>query len=64
MLTGAEGRLWLSSDGKVRLELQSANGDAQLVADGERFMLYDATTKTAFTGRLPREEQGRRSPRR
>src|SRR3954466_12294495 len=38
VLTGADGRLWLSGDGRVRLELQSANGDAQLVADGERFM--------------------------
>src|SRR3954452_19764948 len=47
VLTGADGRLWLSNDGKVRLELQSDGGDAQLVADGERYMLYDATTKTA-----------------
>jgi outer membrane lipoprotein-sorting protein len=53
MLTGADGRLWLSNDGKARLELQSANGDAQLVVDGERFLLYDAATKSAYTGRLP-----------
>ena len=53
VLTGADGRLWLTNDGKVRLELQSDNGDAQLVADGERYMLYDATTKSAFVGRLP-----------
>src|SRR3954453_17772098 len=25
VLTGAEGRLWLSDDGRIRLELQSAN---------------------------------------
>src|SRR3954452_10593507 len=36
VLTGAEGRLWLSGDGRVRLELQSTNGDAQLVADGSK----------------------------
>jgi outer membrane lipoprotein-sorting protein len=53
ILSGADGRVWLSGDGKVRLELQSDYGDAQLVADGERYMLYDAATKTAFTGRLP-----------
>src|SRR3954468_13397521 len=53
ILTGAEGRLWLSDDGRVRLELQSSNGDAQLVADGKTFMLYDAASKTAYTGRLP-----------
>src|ERR1700754_4951211 len=52
VLTGADGRLWLSNDGKGRLELQADNGDAQLVADGERYMFYDATTKTAYTGRL------------
>jgi outer membrane lipoprotein-sorting protein len=53
ILSGADGRVWLSGDGKVRLELQSDYGDAQLVADGERYMLYDAATKSAFTGRLP-----------
>src|SRR5690349_17224080 len=46
-LTGATGRLWLSNDGKLRLELQSSNGDAQIVADGERYLVYDAATKTA-----------------
>src|SRR3954447_21400124 len=57
VLTGAEGRLWLSGDGKVRLELQSSSGDAQLVSDGERFLLYDAATKSAYTGRLPAETE-------
>src|SRR5918994_7786667 len=52
VLTGATGRLWLSNDGKLRLELQSANGDAQIVADGERFLIYDAASKQAFTGKL------------
>src|SRR4051794_18426780 len=53
VLTGGEGRVWLSGDGKVRLELQSDYGDAQFVADGERFLVYDAATKSAYTGRLP-----------
>ena len=56
-LTGAEGRLWLANDGRLRLELQSSNGDAQLVADGKRFMFYDAASKTAFTGALPQNRQ-------
>ena len=51
-LTGATGRLWLSNDGKLRLELQSSNGDAQIVADGKRYLIYDAATKTAITGKL------------
>ena len=56
-LTGASGRLWLSNDGKLRLELQSANGDAQIVADGERYLIYDAASKQAFTGKLQSREQ-------
>jgi outer membrane lipoprotein-sorting protein len=66
VLTGADGRVWLTGDGKIRLELQSTNGDAQIVADGERFMLYDATSKTAYVGRLPQQDsakpQGREHP--
>src|SRR3954464_13878362 len=60
VLTGATGRLWLANDGRVRLELQSDAGDAQIVADGKRFMLYDATSHTAYTGELP---QGNRPQR-
>lgn len=52
VLTGATGRLWLSNDGKLRLELQSGNGDAQIVADGKRFLVYDAASRTAVTGAL------------
>ena len=55
-LTGATGRLWLADDGRLRLELQSANGDAQIVSDGKTFLFYDATSKTAFTGALPQDE--------
>jgi outer membrane lipoprotein-sorting protein len=60
-LTGATGRLWLAGDGRLRLELQSANGDAQIVSDGKKFLFYDATSKTAFTGALPRDETPTRS---
>jgi outer membrane lipoprotein-sorting protein len=52
MITGADGRLWLSNDGKVRLELQSDSGDAQIVSDGSRFMVYDASGNAAYTGTL------------
>lgn len=61
-LTGADGRLWLAKDGRVRLELQSASGDAQLVADGTRFMIYDAASKTAYTGALPQGEKPQTAP--
>ncbi len=58
-LTGATGRLWLADDGRLRLELQSTNGDAQIVSDGKTFLFYDATSKTAFTGALPQDEHAR-----
>jgi outer membrane lipoprotein-sorting protein len=57
MLTGATGRLWLADDGRLRLELQSSNGDAQIVSDGKKFLYYDATSKTAFTGALPQDDK-------
>jgi outer membrane lipoprotein-sorting protein len=56
MISGADGRLWLSPDGKVRLELQSDSGDAQIVSDGSRFMLYDATSNSAYTGTLSQDK--------
>jgi outer membrane lipoprotein-sorting protein len=53
LLTGGSGRLW-ASDGKLRLELQSDNGDAQIVvADGKGFV-YDGPSDTAYTFALPR----------
>src|SRR3954470_24813616 len=59
VLTGATGRLWLADDGRVRLELQSDAGDAQIVSDGQKFMVYDAASKTAYTGTLPRGDKAK-----
>jgi outer membrane lipoprotein-sorting protein len=50
---GAEGRLWLASGGRARLELQSEAGDAQIVADGDRLTVYDSASKTAYTMPTP-----------
>ena len=58
VLAGADGRLWASPDGRLRLELQaspdSGSGDSQLIVDGDRFTVYDAGRRTAYTGELPR----------
>lgn len=54
LLSGATGRLWFSPDHGLRLELQGANGDAQLVVAGSSFWVYDPTSNTAYEGRLPR----------
>src|SRR3982074_2823252 len=45
VLTGASGRLWLSSDHRVRLELQSDKGDAQAVLNNGSFLLYPPSPK-------------------
>lgn len=54
ILTGASGRLWLSDDGRARLELQSSNGqDAQAVVTQKSFWLYDPSSNTVYEGKLP-----------
>jgi outer membrane lipoprotein-sorting protein len=54
ILQGATGRLWLSNDGRMRLELQSSNGeDAQVVVSKRSFWIYDPSSHTAYEGRLP-----------
>src|SRR4051794_26693495 len=52
LLKGANGRLWLS-DGHLRLELQSDQGDAQVVVDRNSFWVYDVSSHTVYRGRLP-----------
>jgi outer membrane lipoprotein-sorting protein len=59
LLTGAKGRLWLAQDGRARLELQSDNGDAQIVSDGKVVTVYDATSNTVYKATLPQEKPGK-----
>ena len=53
ILQGASGRLWLSSDHRMRLELQSDNGDAQAVYDNGAFWVYDPASNTVYEGTAP-----------
>ena len=58
LLGGASGRLWASADGRVRLELQAdvstgSAGDFQVLADANRFSIYDPGTETVYRGSLP-----------
>ncbi len=55
LLTGGTGRLW-AGDGHLRLELQSDNGDAQLVLDRHRFWMYDPNSRTVYEGTLPNRQ--------
>ena len=52
ILQGASGRLWLSNDGRLRIELQSDNGDAQVVVDHRSFWISDPTEHTVYEGTL------------
>jgi outer membrane lipoprotein-sorting protein len=53
LLSGAEGRFWIARDGRARLELESAAGDADVQLDGDRVSLYDAAADTLYTAPLP-----------
>jgi outer membrane lipoprotein-sorting protein len=53
LLNGATGRLWLSPERGFRLELQSGNGDAQVVANKAGFWAYDGTSNTVYRGHAP-----------
>lgn len=48
LLTGGKGRIWVSSDGRVRLEMQAEGGDTQVVWDGHTATVYDASTNTVY----------------
>lgn len=48
LLSGASGRLWVGSDGRARLELQSEKGDTQILWDGKTAEMYDAASNTLY----------------
>lgn len=47
LVNGGTGRLW-AADGRLRIELQSEQGDTQIVADGGDVMIYDAAANTVY----------------
>jgi outer membrane lipoprotein-sorting protein len=53
ILQGASGRLWIANTGQIRLELQSDNGDAQVVVNNRSFWIYDPMSTTVYEGTLP-----------
>jgi outer membrane lipoprotein-sorting protein len=59
LLAGATGRLWAGSSG-VRLELQSARGDTQIVAHDGTLTVYDASSNTVY--RFTRPAGAKRAP--
>jgi outer membrane lipoprotein-sorting protein len=53
LMSGASGRLWLTADGRGRMELQSDAGDVQIVWNGDRISIYDASSNTVYRATLP-----------
>jgi hypothetical protein len=53
LLSGASGRLWLTNDGRGRIELQSDAGDTQVVWDTSKLTVFDASSNTAYELTLP-----------
>jgi outer membrane lipoprotein-sorting protein len=53
LLQGASGRLWLSDDHRLRLELQSTNGDAQIVVNKTKFWISDPAMHIVYQGTVP-----------
>jgi outer membrane lipoprotein-sorting protein len=62
LLSGASGRLWASPDGRLRLELQSTDGDSQVVFDRGRVLVYDAQSNTAYRAQLPQHSGKKHGP--
>lgn len=48
LVNGATGRLWVAADGRARLELQTEKGDTQIVYDGSKAFMYDASSNTVY----------------
>jgi outer membrane lipoprotein-sorting protein len=61
LLSGASGRLWISKDGRARLELQAEKGDTQVLYDGHTLSVYDASSNTLYRFKVPARE-GQSSP--
>jgi outer membrane lipoprotein-sorting protein len=53
LMSGATGRLWVTNDGRGRLELQSDAGDTQVLWNARSVTVYDASSHTAYRLPLP-----------
>jgi hypothetical protein len=62
LMTGASGRLWLTNDGRGRVELQSSAGDVQLVWNTKTITVYDASSNTVYRADLPAAKTGPSDP--
>jgi outer membrane lipoprotein-sorting protein len=62
LAAGADGRLWVQKSGDFRLELQSDAGDAQIVSNGDKVTVYDASSNTVYRATLPADAKDAAKP--
>jgi hypothetical protein len=55
LMSGASGRVWITNDGRGRLELQSDSGDVQITWNSTEVNVYDASSNTDYRFTLPAE---------
>jgi outer membrane lipoprotein-sorting protein len=53
LMSGASGRLWITGDGRGRIELQSDAGDVQIIWNASQVSVYDASSNTVYRATLP-----------
>src|SRR5260221_7522544 len=53
LMSGANGRLWVTNDGRGRIELQSDAGDVQIVWSQTELSIFDASSNTVYRLALP-----------
>ena len=58
LMSGATGRLWVTNDGRGRIELQSDAGDVEVVWSTSSVSVYDASTNTVYRAALPAHARG------
>ena len=56
LMSGASGRMWVTGDGRGRIELQSDAGDAQIVWSPTEVTVYDASSNTVYKAALPAQK--------
>jgi outer membrane lipoprotein-sorting protein len=49
LAASGDGRVWVSADHRLRLDLHTTAGDVQAVYDGKRASLYDESSNTTYT---------------
>ena len=62
LLTGGSGHIWVSNDGRIRLELYGDNGDPEIVVTPRSWWVYDPMLQTVYEGKLPAQRAAGSKP--